>query len=433
MFVFVGVDTAGARAGKASLRAAPIDVALLGYGRIGSAVATLAHRAAAHAAGAGIRVTTALVRDSSSTRLAPGIVLTTDPHDIVESRPDVVVEVLGGLEPARTLVREALERGTAVVTANTSLLAAHGDELLDIAGRSGTPLLYEASVLAGVPFLGAFARRPYAATVKRISAILNGTSNFILSRMQCEGVDLGAALADAQQRGFAEADPANDLLGIDAAEKLAVLLRHFRCGSVLPREIETTGITRLRSLDFAHAAQLGGVLKPVVSAQCTDGAVSAFVGAAFVPWAHPLSRVDGVDNALALGTVSGDLLFGGPGAGPLATATTILDDVVEAAAGRWVPGYERVRRVAPEVPATGWYVRLGRGGGAALPAGEDIADLLGAHGVWLRRTSESAPRDPAGTRAALTYPCPRPRIERALAALDAASGGNSFAIRLLEQ
>lgn len=432
MSLDVVLDTAGRRAGQAPLPVAPIDVALLGYGRIGSAVAELAHSAAGGPAGARIRVTTALVRATSSARHAPGIVLTSDPHAVVASSPDVIVEVLGGIEPARTLVREALERGTAVVTANKSLLAAHGDELLEVAGRTGTPLLYEASVLAGVPFLGSFARRPYAARVSRISGILNGTSNFILSRMRSHGVDLGVALADAQQLGFAEPDPRNDLLGIDAAEKLSVLLRHFRCGSVHPRDIETTGLAGLRSSDFEHAAQFGGALKPIVSAECTADGVSAFVGAAFVPSAHPLSRVDGVENAVALRTASGDLFFSGPGAGPLATAATVLDDVVDAATGAWRPSHDGVRRVAAAAPATAWFCRISGTSLLGLPAGEDVADLLGAHGVWLRRTSEPETRAHAATRAVLTYPCPRPRLERALAALCAAAGCESFAIRVLE-
>ena len=136
------------------------------------------------------------------------------------TRPTVIVEALGGLEPARTLVLDAIARGIPVVTANKSLLAHHGDELADAAARAGVSLRFEASVVAGVPFLGTFARRPYASALTSITGIVNGTTNFILSQMQDGTSDYGSALAEAQRRGFAEPEPSKDVDGIDAAEKL---------------------------------------------------------------------------------------------------------------------------------------------------------------------------------------------------------------------
>jgi homoserine dehydrogenase len=407
----------------------PIDMALLGCGSVGSAVAALSATAAARP----IRIVGALVRHPERPRPAAAparLQFTRAAATLLDRRPDVVVEVLGSVEPARTIVRDALERGIPVVTANKSLLAACGDELAETAARTGVPLLYEASVLAGVPFLGALARRPHAAALSRLTGIVNGTSNFILSRMAADGEEADAALGEAQRRGLAEPDPRSDVDGIDAAEKLIVLLRHFAFGNASVRDLEITGIRRVQRLDFALAAELGGDIKPVISARRSDAGVDAFVGPALVPQAHPLARIAGVDNALQLRTAYGDLMYSGPGAGPVATATTILDDVVEAVSGTAPANIGGMRRgtVRIDAPATGWFVRLTA---SALPAGDEIADLLGAHGIWLRRTAERQGADRAAA-GLLTHPCARERIERALAALDAAWRCEPFAIRALE-
>lgn len=402
-----------------------INVALLGFGCIGSAVARLAARSPGD-----IRLVGALVRHPDRPRAdappAP-FELTRDPEALLSRRPDVVVEVLGNLEPARTIVSEALRRGIAVVTANKSLVAAHGDELLEISASTGAPLLYEASVLAGVPFLGAFSRRRHASAVTRLTGIVNGTSNFILTTMESAKVDCGRALAQAQQLGYAEPDPRNDIGGIDAGEKLVVLLRHFGFGNVAPHSIETCGIDQLRAIDFELARELGGALKPVVLAERHNGSIQAFIGPAFVPATARLSRVAGVENAIALRNDYGELFYSGPGAGPAPTAATILDDVIEAAATavtRHVPAVDRTRTVV-EAPTTGWFVRIT---GAGVPAGYEVADLLGSHGVWVRRWSEAA-EGRGAVRGLLTFPCSRRRLERALEALKSGCLCDTFAIR----
>ena len=212
----------------------------------------------------------------------PRFTLTTDPYEALASNPDIVVEVLGGLEPARSAILAALSARIPVVTANKSLLAAHGDELFAAAARAGVPLLYEASVLAGVPFLSTFRRRPLARTVTGIQGILNGTSNFILSRMARDGADFSAALADAQRLGYAEPDPSKDIDGDDAVEKLCVLLRHFGDFSVAPSQIERRGIRDVGPADLQHAAAFGGALRPVAVASWCDATVTAYAGPAFV-------------------------------------------------------------------------------------------------------------------------------------------------------
>jgi homoserine dehydrogenase len=403
---------------RAPAPARPIGIALLGLGQIGSAVARLVHEG--HAAA---RLTVALVRDVARPRPHCGPVdLTRDIDRVFAARPDVIVEVLGGVEPARTFVRAALERGIPVVTANKTLVAHHGEELLDAAARTGTPFRYEASVLAGVPFLGTFAARPLAARVSSLVGIVNGTSNYVLSRAAAGAVTVAEAIADAQRLGFAEPDPADDVDGVDAAHKLAVLAWHFGLGPVPPRALETRGLSGIEPGDLAAAGELGGAIKPVAAIGRSDEGVRGFVGPAFVPGTHRLAAIAGVENALALATSSGRLFFSGPGAGPLPTATTILDDVVEAALG----GAPHRRGAGPAqvlAPATPWLLRVR---GAAQDDAE-VASFLGAHGIWVRRAHA---RD--GSTWRLIYACTRERLDAAVAALAAATPCDVLALRALE-
>jgi len=406
-----------------------IRVALLGLGHVGSAVAAVA-AAPAHS---GIRftVTTALVRDVRRPRAVDTsrFTLTTDPFEPLASNPDVVVEVLGGIEPARSAILAALATKIPVVTANKSLLAAHGDELFAAAARAGVPLLYEASVLAGVPFLSTFRRRPLARTVTGIQGILNGTSNFILSRMARDGAGFSAALADAQRLGYAEPDPSKDIDGDDAVEKLCVLLRHFGDFSVAPSQIERRGIRDLVPADLQHAAAFGGTIRPIAVASWRDGIVTAYGGPAFVEGTNQLCRVDGVQNAVLLTTPLADgLFFSGPGAGPSVTAATVLDDVVEAV-GAVEPGIGQPRAcdIAQQQEA-GWFVRLTS---TALAETEAPA-LLASLGVRLRRTSHVDARSGRHYQWILTQPCARAHLTAALDVLEARTGSQSWSIPCLE-
>jgi homoserine dehydrogenase len=404
--------------------ARPRRIALLGVGQVGSAVAALVSEREDE-----ISISSGLVRDTRRQRPhARHVRLTSNVRHALEGDPDLAIEALGGLEPARGLVLSALERGIPVVTANKSLLAAHGDELLDAAAHGGVPLRYEAAVLAGVPFLGAFARRSLARDVTSLSGIVNGTTNFIVSRMADDRAGFGAALADAQRRGYAEPDPANDVNGIDAAEKLCVLARHFGDWSVRPADIDTAGISEIESGDIQAAADLGGALKPVVFAEWSTGELSAFAGAAFVSAAHPLARVNGVQNAIVVrNRLSGDLTFAGPGAGPAVTAATLLDDAAEIFAGCPADTARTWKQTRASAPATGWFVRLS---GDNLPDETAVADLLSAYGVWVRRTAER--RSDTSSRWFLTHRTGQARIADALRALERAAGCGTFAARILE-
>jgi homoserine dehydrogenase len=411
---------------------APIRIALLGVGQVGGALAGLLQEPALSRR---FNLSSGLVRDLARPRPhATGVPLTATLSQALGQSPDVVVEVLGGLEPARTLILEAIERRIPVVTANKSLLAAHGDELLGAAATGGVPLRYEAAVLAGVPFLGTFANRSLARDVTGVCGIVNGTTNFILSEMFEHRTDFATALAEAKRRGYAEPNPANDVHGVDAVEKLCVLLRHFGDWSVAPASISVEGIDGLQMGDLTAAREFDGVLKPVVQANWHDDKLSAFTGPAFVPVSHLLAWIHGVQNAVLLrNRTAGDLFFAGPGAGPTVTAATVLDDVTEVAArGADVRAGGRARqlwkRASPDRPVTEWFVRLS---GERLPDPTDIADLLASHGVWLRRTSESR-RDGGEQIWLLTHRCSEPQIADALATLGSAVPCRTFRVRVLE-
>jgi homoserine dehydrogenase len=316
------------------------------------------------------------------------------------------------------------------VTANKSLLAAHGDELFAAAARAGVPLLYEASVLAGVPFLSTFRRRPLARTVTGVQGILNGTSNFILSRMAREGSDFSAALADAQRLGYAEPDPSKDIDGDDAVEKLCVLLRHFGDFTVAPPQIERRGIRDLDPADLQHAAAFGGTIRPIAVAAWRDTTVTAYAGPAFVESTNQLCRVDGVQNAVVLTTPLADsLFFGGPWAGPSVTAATVLDDVVEAVHAGVEPDLSQPRACdVVEQAEAGWFVRL-----TATALGEQEAPaLLASLGVRLRRTSHVDARRGRHHQWILTHPCGRAHLAAALEVLEARTGCRSWSIPCVE-
>ena len=293
------------------------------------------------------------------------------------------------------------------------------------------PLLYEASVLAGVPFLGTFARRPLAREASGIAGIVNGTSNFILSRMLTDRVSFGEALASAQRAGYAEPDPAKDVDGEDAIEKLCVLLRHFGGWSITPAEIERTGIRTVDVQDLQQAIALGGRIRPVIAADWSGESVSAFAGPAFVPASHGLARVDGVQNAVAIRSRwTGDLFFSGPGAGPAITAATVLDDVVEAGDLRRT-GMPRALKPSGGCPApsTGWFIRVTLRGTATEA---DCPSLLASLGVRMQRTSSLVPGANGHRQWLVTHPCTRSHLDAALDILSARHDAEPWATRVVE-
>ena len=313
-----------------------VRIALLGLGTVGGGVAELLTRnraEIAQRAGEGIEVAAALVRDPAKVRSLDGALprLTTDPEEILGDRSiGIVVEAMGGEEPALTLIKKALRRGKHVVTANKEVVAAHGQELFETAMIHRCHLLFEASVGGGIPIIMPLKRCLAANEIDEVSAVINGTTNYILSEMAARGRDFAEVLGEAQRKGYAEADPSADVDGLDAARKLAILASIAFNTRVTPDLIKVEGIRAITAADTRYAAELGCVIKLVAAARQDGRRVRVGVSPVLLPKDHPLAAVNGPDNAvLVKGRPVGRVTFAGPGAGRGATASAVVGDVME--------------------------------------------------------------------------------------------------------
>lgn len=325
-----------------------IGVGLMGLGNVGAGVAQiLRERAQVFAQGVGrpLQVRRILVRDPNKERdrRIDRALLTTDARQILDDEGiQIVIEMIGGEQPAYEYIKAALASGRHVVTANKEVMAKHGPELLDLARRKGVDILYEASVGGGIPLIAPLKRDLLANELTSIAAIINGTTNYILTRMAREGIDYAEALAGAQALGYAEADPRNDVEGIDAAYKLAILAALAFRMDVDPDAVYREGITRLTARDFRYAAELGYAIKLLALGERTDHAIQLRVHPAFVPLDAPLAKVDGVFNAVQLeGDLTGQVLFQGRGAGSLPTTSAVVADLLDVAHALAQDGVER--------------------------------------------------------------------------------------------
>ena len=321
-----------------------INVAVLGYGTVGSGTVEVLQKNAEEIGkriGEDIRVKYVL-----DIREFPGDpverILIHD-YDIILKDPEVsiVVEVMGGIEPAYTFSRAALLAGKSVVTSNKALVAEKGTELLEIAKENNINYLFEASVGGGIPIIRPMQVSLTAENIEEITGILNGTTNYMMTRMFFDGVDYGEVLADAQAKGYAEANPEADGEGADACRKIAILTSLASCRRVYWKEIPTEGISKLTTNDFAYAKKLDMRIKLLASAVKKDDTFACFVAPCLMKGGHPLYDVTDVFNAVFVkGSFVGDLMFYGQGAGKLPTASAVVADVVDAARnpGRSVMG-----------------------------------------------------------------------------------------------
>jgi homoserine dehydrogenase len=320
---------------RATRERAALKVALLGCGAVGSAVYRLLTEQSADLAaraGAALEVVGVAVRDTSRPRLVPvpPELLTTDAAALV-TRPDVdiVIELIGGHEPARSLLLTALNAGKSVVTGNKALLASDRALLHDAARRGGADLYYEAAVAGAIPLLRPLRESLAGDEVRRVLGIVNGTTNYILDRMDTSGADFGAALAEAQALGYAEEDPTADVAGYDAAAKAAILASIAFHTQVTADDVYRDGITRVTPADIASARALGCVVKLLAICERYENGVSARVHPAMIPREHPLAAVHGAYNAVFVeATSAGRLMFYGAGAGGQPTASAVLGDIV---------------------------------------------------------------------------------------------------------
>ncbi|MFQ6019861.1 MAG: homoserine dehydrogenase [Dehalococcoidia bacterium] len=315
-----------------------INVALLGLGVVGSGVArALLEKADLYSSRLGLplRLRHILVQDCRKPRpLELGAsLLTSDAEALLRDESvDLVVEVMGGERPAYDYIKEAMDRGRYVVTANKLVMALHGPELLALAQKRDVDILYEASVGGGIPIISPLKRDLSANRITSITAIINGTTNYILTRMSRDGIDFADALSQAQALGYAEADPSTDIEGQDAVYKLAILASLAFHARVHPQDIHREGIARLSARDFRYARELGYAIKLQAIARMADGGLQLRVHPVLMPEDEQLAKVDGVLNAVQVeGDLLGPVLFQGAGAGSLPTTSAVVADVLDAA------------------------------------------------------------------------------------------------------
>jgi homoserine dehydrogenase len=334
-------------------------VGIVGMGTVGAGVARLlldhGDRTARHA-GRKLWLTHAVVRDLKKPRDVdlPEGVLTDDLQRLIDDPSvSVVAQLVGGIEPAKSIMLQLLESGKDVVTANKALLAQHGPELFDRARELGRSIAFEASVAGGIPIIANISQCLSANQVQSLQGILNGTCNFIVSKMDAEGADYQATLAEAQELGYAEADPTMDVDGTDAAQKLAILA-HLAFGARVDwSKIPRRGIDGLQSVDFKYAKQLGYRIKLIAMARLTEAGLSLDVSPMLVKIGQPLAEVRDNYNAVgAVGDAVGPVFFQGQGAGQMPTASAVVADLIDTAVGRtaitfetlelWAEGHDRV-------------------------------------------------------------------------------------------
>ena len=425
-----------------------IGIGLLGLGTVGSGVAAiLASPQGRHPLVGDLVLERVAVRDLHRPRplTLPPERLTTDPEAVIDDpKVDIVVEVMGGLEPARSLILRAIAAGKPVVTANKAVIARYGEEIAAAAAAKGVYVLIEAAVGGGIPIIEPLKQSLGGNRIQRVSGIINGTTNYILSRMADEGAAYAEVLADAQRLGYAEADPAADVQGGDAADKIAILAGLAFGGPVERGGIATEGIDRLDARDVAYAAQLGFVVKLLAVAERVehdapagppDGvSLDVRVHPTLLPKHHPLAGVHGVNNAILVeGDPVGQVMFFGPGAGAGPTASAVVADILNIAGIRQVGGPQA--GLDPLLAASSWrhctlvdgslnrhrnYVRLSTRDEAGVIG--RIGTCFGAAEVSIQSIVQLDAREGEAEIVVITHEVREDRFREALAAIEALEG-----------
>ncbi len=326
-----------------------LRIGLLGCGKVGGAVVRLLRTNGAEIQrqlGMGLRITRVAVAhpDKSRGLLFDRGVLTADAAEVIaDDKVDVIAEVMGGIEPAHTLLLGAIRRGKSIVTANKQLIARHGPELFAAADQAGVDLRFEASVGGGLPVIQPLKESLAANRIVEMTGILNGTTNYILTKMAEQGWEFGRALEEAQRLGFAEADPTEDIDGHDAAAKLAILAMIAFRTPVRAEDVYREGIRRISLQDLEVARELGYAVKLLAIARDTQGTVDVRVHPAFVPREHPLASIRNELNALFVrGDFAGEVMTVGRGAGGDPTASAVVADLIDIARNRRSGAHGRV-------------------------------------------------------------------------------------------
>ena len=373
-----------------------VGIGLMGLGVVGGQVArVLIEKAEILAGQVGcplvlrkIKVLESDLSRPQAKEMGPQLFTTDDKEFFTTPEMDIVVEAIGGENPALKYLRRALSAGKHVVTSNKEVIAKYGAELMALAQQNNVGLRYEASVGGGIPLIAPFRRDLVANKINGIYAIINGTTNYILTRMSQENTDFVSVLGQAQKLGYAEADPKNDIEGIDAAYKLAILASLAFQSQIRPDDIYREGISRLSSRDFRYARELGFAIKLLAIAKRSDKAIEVRVHPAFVPEDSFLAKVSGVYNAVLVdGDLMGKVIFLGEGAGPLPTSSAVIADVVSAARDIVSGvGSGAVRQLKPDKTIkpmteieTRYYIRMNVADCAGVLA--QISNVLGNHNI----------------------------------------------------
>jgi len=345
---------------------AALKVGLIGLGTVGARVAERMltwQQQLSRRAGVELCLTRVLVRDVNKPRTVDisRDLITSDPTAVLDDKSiDVIVEVAGGDEPMHSYLARAISNGKHVVTANKMVMAYHGPELLSLAAEQNVDVYFEAAVGGGIPLISTFRTDLQANRIERVSAVINGTTNYVLGRMAGQGMPLDYAVHEAQAAGFAEADPTDDVGGFDATYKLAILASIAYEITVHPRDVYREGIEGIEPVDFRYARELGYAIKLIAHTQRHPGRVEARVHPAMVPLDHPLAQVEGANNAVWVeGDLVGPVLLVGQGAGGKPTASAVVGDLIDLARG--------IRRGVQARPSFSFDDRIG-----VIPIGEVV-------------------------------------------------------------
>jgi len=406
-----------------------IGIGLLGLGTVGSGVAeVLVTRAdsLAEQAGLSLILKKVLVRDVNkrrSVKVSPNL-LTSHPEEVL-SHPevDIVIELIGGEHPAKEYMKQAITSGKHIVTANKEVMAKHGYALLSLAGKHNADLRYEASVGSGIPLISSFQQDLAANKISAIQAILNGTTNYILTRMAQEGLDFASTLKQAQKLGYAEADPSNDIEGIDAAYKLVILSNLAFQTKFVPQDVYREGISNIAARDFLYAKEFGYAIKLLAIAKRDDDKVEMRVHPVFIPQDSQLAKVDGVYNAVEVETdLAGKLVFYGEGAGALRASSAVMADVLAITRNIYcgvnnVPELRLNQRVTVKPMSevtTRYYLRLNAPDRPSVLA--QISQVLGDNSISISSVIQKESDLAAQTAiiVIMTYPAEEKGIQKAL-------------------
>lgn len=410
----------------------PVRLALAGLGTVGAGVVKMVqtHSALLEArAGRPIEIAAVSARSRSKDRGVDlsGFSWEDDPVALARRDDvDVLIEVMGGEDgPAKAAVETALQNGKHVITANKAMLAHHGQDLAELAEANGAALRFEAAVAGGIPCVKALTEGLAGNQITRVMGVMNGTCNYILTQMEDSGADYADVLKDAQELGYAEADPAFDVGGIDAAHKLSLLAATAFGSRVDFDGVQTEGIDKITLTDINHAADMGYAVKLLGVARLNADGLEQRMQPCLVPHSSPLGQLDGVTNMVVYdGDFVGQTVFQGPGAGEGATASAIMGDVMDIARGLIIPAFgvpatqlKSENRSASGAPAA-YYLRLSLADRPGTFA--EAARLLGEHDISIARMRQYDHQSSEAPVTIVTHKTDRERLNAALAAIDGA-------------